>query len=128
MHTVEAAIERDRTVLAVPGSVRNPAAAGTNGLLLAGCAPALDVSDVLVALGLDSSRRAPRPEAAPEAVTPDQQLVLDALGWDASTLEQVADRLDEPLGPVAHHLTQLEQVGAVERDGAWYTRLARAGP
>ena len=128
MHTVDAAIERDRTVLAVPGSVRNPAAAGTNGLLLAGCGPALDAGDVLVALGLDSAGGPPRPRVAPLAVTADQQLVLDALGWDPSTLEQVADRLDEPLGPVAHHLTQLEQIGAVERSGAWYTRLAPAGP
>lgn len=127
MHTVDAALDRDRTVLAVPGSVRNPAAAGTNGLLLAGCGPALDAADVLVALGLDSSGRAPRPQVTPLAVTADQQLVLDALGWDASTLEQVADRLDEPLGPVAHHLTQLEQVGAIGRNGAWYTRLAPAG-
>ena len=128
MHTVDAAIERDRTVLAVPGSVRNPAAAGTNGLLLAGCGPALDAGDVLVALGLDPGCATRRPPGAPVAVTPDQQLVLDALGWDASTLEQVADRLDEPLGPVAHHLAQLEQVGAVERSGAWYTRLGHAGP
>jgi hypothetical protein len=56
MHTVDAALERDRTVLAVPGSVRNPAAAGSNGLLLAGCGPALDATDVLVALGLGGGR------------------------------------------------------------------------
>ena len=128
LHTVDAAIERGRTVLAVPGSVRNPAAAGTNGLLRAGCGPALDAGDVLVALGLDGAGRTVRPPAGRPAVTADQQLVLDALGWDASTLEQVADRLDEPLGPVAHHLAQLEQLDAVERSGAWYTRLAPPRP
>jgi DNA processing protein len=38
-HTVDAAIERGRTVMAVPGSVRSPASAGTNALLRLGAAP-----------------------------------------------------------------------------------------
>jgi DNA processing protein len=125
MHTVDAAIERGRPVLAVPGSVRNPAAAGTNELLSAGCAPARDVTDVLVALGLGTAPERP-PEPAP-AVSKDQALVLDALGWDASTLEQVADRLGDPLGPVALHLTDLVHAGIVVRTGAWYTRTAAGG-
>lgn len=125
MYTVDAALERDRTVLAVPGSVRNPAAAGTNALLAAGCGPARDATDILVALGLDSSARSVGERVA-LVVSPDQRLVLDALGWDAGTLEQVADRLGEPLGPVALHLAELERLAAVERSGAWYTRLAGA--
>lgn len=124
MHTVDAALERDRTVLAVPGSVRNPTAAGSNGLLLAGCGPALDATDVLVALGLGGDGPPARPPApAPAVVTPDQALLLDALGWDAGTLEQVADRLGEPLGPVALHLVELERLGIVTRSGGWYSRL-----
>lgn len=127
MHTVDAALERDRSVLAVPGSVRNPAAAGTNGLLAAGCAPARDATDVLVALGLDTVERPPvRPPAPPVEVSADQRLVLGALGWDATTLEQVADRLDVPLGPVALRLAELERLELVVRTGAWYTRLAPA--
>ena len=125
MHTVDAAVERGRPVLAVPGSVRNPAAAGTNELLAAGCAPARDVTDVLVALGLGTVPVRRPPEPAP-AVSRDQALVLDALGWDASTLEQVADRLGEPLGPVALHLADLVHAGTVVRTGAWYTRTAPA--
>jgi len=61
-HTVEAAIARGRTVMAVPGSIRNPAAAGTNRLIAEGCAPVCDVADILVALDLE---RAGRPEPAP---------------------------------------------------------------
>ena len=134
MHTVDAALERDRAVLAVPGSVRNPAAAGTNRLLAAGCAPAVDATDVLVALGLDtsgpagpgaSSRVHAGGSGAPVTVSPDQLVVLEALGWDAATLEQVADRLGEPLGPVALHLTELERLAVVVRGGAWYTRVAQ---
>lgn len=123
MHTVDAAIERGRAVLAVPGSVRNPAAAGTNGLLAAGCPPARDAVDVLVALGLEASPPSEeRTVTPPPATSADQDAVLTALGWDATSLEQVADRLDVPLGPVALHLAELERLGHVVRTGAWYTR------
>ena len=65
--TAQAAIERSVEVMAVPGSVRNRAAAGTNQLLRDGAAPVTDVDDVLVALGLDTRRAgavALRPAAA----------------------------------------------------------------
>ena len=62
--TARAAIERDVEVMAVPGSVRNRAAVGTNQLLRDGAAPVTDVDDVLVALGLDT-RRAGRPRYDP---------------------------------------------------------------
>ena len=65
--TAQAAIERSIDVMAVPGSVRNRAAAGTNQLLRDGAAPVTSVDDVLVALGLDTRRVADaglRPPAA----------------------------------------------------------------
>ena len=55
MHTVEEAIRRGVTVMAVPGSVRNPAAAGTNKLISEGCAPACGVEDVLTAISLSET-------------------------------------------------------------------------
>jgi DNA processing protein len=53
LHTVAEAERRSRTVLAVPGSVLNPAAAGTNRLLFDGAGVARDAIDVLGALGLE---------------------------------------------------------------------------
>ncbi len=57
MLTVEAAERRGIPVCAVPGSVRNPAAQGTNALLVDGCTPVRDTEDVLVALALDLQGR-----------------------------------------------------------------------
>ncbi|MCL4448089.1 MAG: DNA-protecting protein DprA [Actinobacteria bacterium] len=51
-HTVEAAIQRGIPVLAVPGSIKSPASAGTNSLLSQGAIPLCDVDDVLTAMGL----------------------------------------------------------------------------
>jgi DNA processing protein len=115
MHTVESALERDRLVMAVPGSVRSPAAAGCNALLAAGSPPCRDAGDVLVALGLQqSAMRVPEPSADP---------LVEALGWEPVTLEQVADRLDAPLGPVAARLAELEAGGHVVQRGGWYERV-----
>ena len=51
MLTVEEAIARDRPVYAVPGSVLSPSSAGTNQLLVDGCAPICGPDDVLFAIG-----------------------------------------------------------------------------
>ncbi|MYA40550.1 MAG: DNA-protecting protein DprA [Gemmatimonadetes bacterium] len=64
MRTVEEAIRREGTVMAVPGSVRNPAAEGTNRLLSKGCTPACSTDDVLVALGLATAGVNPAQAAA----------------------------------------------------------------
>ena len=63
MHTVEEALRRGVAVMAVPGSVRNPAAAGTNALLSEGCAPACSVDDVLVAVSLATATATPETRA-----------------------------------------------------------------
>ncbi len=131
LHTVEAALERDRTVMAVPGSVRSPASAGTNELLAIGCPPARDASDVLVALGLDSMtsavRRPPSPtaQAVPGRSARNQAEaaeVLAALGWEPATLEQLALRLGWAPGPLARALTELKVAGWVVCRGGWWER------
>lgn len=121
MHTVDAAIERDRTVLAVPGPVRSPASAGTNNLLAAGCSPCRDADDALVALGLDHRGDADlHADPPPDA---DAAAVLDALGWEPATLDEVAERLASPLGPVAVHLTRLASAGWVAQRAGWWERV-----
>lgn len=120
MHTVDAALERDRVVLAVPGPVRSPASAGTNGLLAAGCPPCRDAGDVLVALGLTTTTAAVPVADAP--ADPEAARVLDALGWEPATLDELADRLGAPLGPVAVHLTRLANAGWVVQRAGWWER------
>jgi len=57
LYTAEAAARRSIPVCAVPGSVRSPASAGTNGLLVDGCTPVRDVDDVLTAVALSRCGR-----------------------------------------------------------------------
>ncbi len=126
IHTVEAAIARGRTVLAVPGSVRNPAAAGTNDLLAAGCPMVRDVDDVLMVLGLEgkaptaSAEPAPTAGPAPAAAPTAADEVMVALAAEGATLEQVVVRTGLALASVARRLAELERAGAVTRVGGWY--------
>jgi DNA processing protein len=123
LHTVDEADRRGVDVMAVPGSVRNAASAGTNELLAEGRAPVCSIDDVLVALGLgaggaggDADRR-PQPDPA-------DQLVLDAIGWQAGTLDDVVSRVGVDLVPLAPALERLCEAGWLVRHGGWYERVA----
>jgi DNA processing protein len=52
LYTAEAAARRGIPVCAVPGSVRSASSSGTNALLVDGCIPVRDATDVLVAVSL----------------------------------------------------------------------------
>ena len=65
--TARCAAERHITVMAVPGSPRSAAAVGTNKLLSDNAGLVTAVDDVLVALGLDTSRAAGEVPPAPFA-------------------------------------------------------------
>lgn len=120
LHTVEEALRRDVPVMAVPGSVRSPASAGTNRLLHDGCAPARDALDVLVALGTP-------PPAAGLGTPAEEPLpgdaVLDALGGDTASLDQLALRSGLGLGELAARLQQLVIAGRVADEAGWYSRV-----
>ena len=121
MHTVEAADARGRTILAVPGPVRSPASAGTNRLLHEGNGPARDVDDVLAALGLARPLPAVRDRRTPP--TGVEGSVLEAVGWEPTSLEQVLVRTGLAPGPAALALARLERDSWVRGDGAWWERV-----
>jgi DNA processing protein len=127
LHTVTEAERRDRTVLAVPGPVRSPASAGTNRLLADGAGPARDADDVLVALGLTPAVGRTAREVRPDP-SPAEQAVLDCIGWQPSSLDQLAARTRRPLGELTLLLSRLEANGWVALRGSWYERVARRSP
>jgi DNA processing protein len=110
--TADRALEYGRPVLAMPGSRRNPAAAGTNALIADGAHPLLEPSDVLLAIGLTPGARrvvAPPPRGS------DAARVLGACGGEPATLDQLTSRTE--LGPdqVAVAVRELERGGWMER-------------
>ncbi len=127
LHTVDAALERDRPVMVVPGPVRSPASAGTNDLLAAGSPPVRDVDDVLVVLGLDVAAATRGRAAPPLPSDPWAAAVVEAVGWQPTTIDELVVRLGEPLGRVAVELARLEHEGWLVRSGSWFERAVAPG-
>jgi DNA processing protein len=111
--TAEHALAYGRPVLAVPGSRRNPAAAGCNALIADGAHPLLSPSDALVALGLAGHA----PPAAPAHLTdPDERAVWSALHGEAATLDDVCARTGLALAAALRAVRRLESAGRIARE------------
>jgi len=123
--TAHHALEYGRPVLAVPGSRRNAAAAGTNELIADGAQPLVDWSDVLLLLGLDAAaanRTVPPADPRPPPGV-DAAAVLHALGGESATLDQLTSRTGLAPGEVAVAVRALERDRWVERaQGAIWPR------
>lgn len=125
LHTVDEAIDRGVTVLAVPGSPRNPAAEGTNRLLLDGAGPVVASGDVLIALGFESPQaREIRPEHP--AVASHDRWALQLLGTDQLDLDALVQLSGRDLVEVAATMGRLQLDGWVERRAGWFEQTRRS--
>jgi DNA processing protein len=129
LHTVEAALARGVDVLAVPGSIRSRASAGTNALLSTGAHPATCVDDIVVALecrGIPvgkapaTAAAAPAPAAAAAQLTAGERAVLEALESTPVSTDDILERAGLALGQTAMALQRLADAGlAHDCGGAW---------
>jgi DNA processing protein len=122
--TAEQALEYGRPVLALPGSRRNPAAAGCNALIADGAHPLLEPDDVLVAIGLIDAAAAGWNGGGP-ATPPrgDAAIVLRACSGEPATADQLASRTGLGSDQIAVALSTLARSGHVTRDrGYWWPR------
>lgn len=118
--TARAAADRGIEVMAVPGSPRSRASAGTNQLLVDGAAPLTCVDDVLVALGLDHRRQGqfsfdlrPPPDAL-------QQSVLEACEQEPSNLDMIVAVTGLSVTDAALGAARLERSGWLAESGGWF--------
>jgi len=121
--TAREALERGIDVMAVPGSINNRAAAGTNQLIRDGASPVTEVADILVALGLDHRRgngwafdSRPLPRGT-EAV------VLDRCRADPCTLDTIVAELGFTITDAAMTLARLERSGWLRESGGWFEEV-----
>lgn len=124
--TAQEAERRGVTVLAVPGTIKNPAAMGCNALLADGGAILLrDVTDVLVALGLSSTKgQAALPLDEPD--DGDERKVLAAVPWVPTTTGDVIRRTGLAPSRVATVLHRLHASGWLSQgEGGFWERQSR---
>jgi DNA processing protein len=121
--TAREARDRGIDVLVVPGSTASRASEGTNLLARDGAGIALDPTDVLVALGLDSRRRGPGgpdPRLPPQ---PADRSLLDLFDGAGLELEELVARSGRTVAEVALALGRLEGAGWVADAGGWFERV-----
>ncbi len=112
-----------REVMAVPGAVDRPQHVGTNRLIRDGCAPALELRDILDRVGVVEQ------VAAPAAQEPhlkgDRARVWSSLAEGPCTLEALAMRAGLSPSGVLGALTRLEAEGLVRRERGLHLRASQ---
>ena len=136
--TASYALQHDREVFAIPGSIHNPLARGCHQLIRQGATLVETAQDIVDQLaGLISYKRqelaAKSPQASlfeaasePESVEPlseAEQRLLDALGYDPLPLDLLVERTGADIGSLSAGLISLEIKGLVQQMGACYQRV-----
>lgn len=119
--TARLANEAGRDVLAIPGSIHSPLSRGCHALIKQGAKLVESVADILDELRPGAA--SPRPAAAPQ---PDNDPLLQALGFDPITLDTLAERTGWPPAELSTRLLDLELDGRVARlPGQRFQRIAQ---
>lgn len=128
--TARLAAEQGREVFAIPGSIHAPQSRGCHALIRQGAKLVESAQDVLEELHWGAT---PAPDAPPVApgmssvATPDQQCVLDALGFDPLGLDALVARTGLDAATLQVRLLELELDGRVVRlPGGVFQRMGNA--
>lgn len=129
--TAKLALEQGREVFAVPGSVKEEACRGSNGLIKEGAALIERAQDILDAVlpQVDARRRASlsadhMPVVVHERLGAEESLVYEALSYDARSVDVVIERTGLSAAQVASLLLSLELCGRVRQlPGQQYIRM-----
>ena len=126
--TARLAAEQGRDVFAIPGSIRNSRARGCHKLIRDGALLVESPADVLseLRIPLSGQRLTPRTVARDglAALDKEYEMLLDALGFEPATLDELVARTGLPDGTVASMLLILELDGCVAAlPGGRYDRI-----
>jgi DNA processing protein len=120
--TARLAVEAGREVFAIPGSIRAPQSKGCHALIKQGAKLVETAQDVLDELGLSNVAPTPLADADP----PPHHPLLDAMGHDPLSLDELVARTGWSAAELNARLLDLELEGRVARlPGQRFQRLAR---
>ena len=131
--TARHAAEAGREVFAIPGSIHNPLARGCHALIRDGAKLVETAEHILEELApllgqidLCSTAAGPAPAAESTPQDPQHAAILEAMGHDPATTDQLVDRTGFPAAEVSSTLLLLELQGHVSSEpGGLFTRLGK---
>ncbi len=132
LHTAREAIEQNREVFAIPGPVSSPMSQGTNDLIRSGAAGLVqgldDILEQLGPFGQQVVEAAEKPSLLPfpANLDPLERQLVDALGAEPLSVDELVRRTAGETGKVASAMTMLVLKGLVEqRPGMVFARKRR---
>ncbi len=117
--TAKQALELGREVMAIPGSIHNPLTRGPHQLIRQGAKLVETVADIIEELGGTVARSF---GVANEAVDPEHETLLNAMGFDPVTPDLLVDRTGFKPEAVASMLLLLELRGQIDSQFGQYQR------
>lgn len=121
--TARLALEQNREVFAIPGSIHNPTSQGCNTLIRQGATLVADVAHILEELQGWSRTAAPAIAAPlPADLPPAEAAVLAAVGYQPTPPELIAEVAAQALPQVLATLSELELLGLIEQRAGTYLR------
>lgn len=133
LHTASCAVEYNRLVCAVPGSIRSPFQEGTRDLLNRGALLVSSGYDVLAELsGSLGKYPSPRPSSSqlkpvPGTLSEKGRQIYQLLAQDSLSTQQLAQSLKISIQVINLELTQLEIFGYIHQRGGWWNLTEKIG-
>jgi DNA processing protein len=122
--TANMALEQNREVFAIPGSILSPVSKGTNHLIQEGAKLVGDYTDILEELNLMAvAQQIEMKELLPESDT--EANLLKRLGAEPTHIDEICRLSGLPISTVSSTLAMMELKGMVKQVGAMNYSLAR---
>ena len=112
--TATSALEQGREVFAIPGSIHSPLSKGCHQLIRQGAKLVESAQDVLEELRWQTKSINAAPQPTPTLIGSDDQRLLDAIGHDPVTLNQLVVRTSQSAAILQADLLKLEMQGHIE--------------
>jgi DNA processing protein len=130
MITSRLALDYNRNVLAVPGSIFNLTSVGTNNLIKEGAVPITNSQDILWALGFDEKEinlfkqleQQKNFERNFNNLNNIQKQILKSLN-ESLTINQITEKINLPINIVVPNLTELEILNLIKENDSKYKKI-----
>lgn len=117
--TARLALEQNREVFALPGSLHNPASRGCNGLIRSGAKLVESIDDILEEL---SGWSALQQTLAGDTPSSPESAIYQALGFEPQPVDTLAGQCQLPIPHLLAELAELELEGWVEQVASGWQR------